>query len=234
MSNDPEEMEESLPAPTVEEKAEAPTEEEVPETEEERKAREAEYTRNLKKYRLEELVRQEAACVGLKALTAELKALGVVSAEAEYDGSGDSGDIASVGFYAADSKDVAVSDELERRFSDAAMDLVCHRHGGWEINEGSFGKVTLHVDAGKVNIDHNERHEECTSEESEVDINEEEQGDSGEESGKTEPAKPPEMTEEEISGLLYDNNRGLLSLSAARVAKLKSDFLKLTGRRYEG
>lgn len=85
-----------------------------------------------------------------KQIKAKHNLAGVVTIS--YDGSGDSGYIDSV------------SIEPERDLTDAqqdleelAYDVLERKHGGWEINEGSCGTITINFTDNTVHIEHNER-----------------------------------------------------------------------------
>jgi hypothetical protein len=189
--------------------------------------------------------RKEKTRLERKALVKDLRALGIATAQAEYDGSGDSGDIQSVEFLDAANQGVKLSDEVEKRFSDVVMDALCTTHGGWEINDGAYGTFTLDVGTGKAKLDHNERYTETNNSEDELDFGEG-GGDSSEDESTVEPAErspdaekdaaPARLAEtaDEISALLYDHRFGLVPLSTKRVVELKGRFREITGRKYEG
>jgi hypothetical protein len=203
---------------------------ERPETEEEKAAREAEAAQ----WEREARERAEKSRLECKAVMRDLKAAGVVLALVEYDGNGDSGDIESVVFLDAANQDVKVSDDLERRTSDTAMDFLCGEHGGWENGEGAYGTISFHVDTGKARIEHNERYESSELYESEIGFGEEELATVEEASGGAKLAPAPEQSVDEIRNLLYDNRWGRIPLSVERAAELKERFRLLTGRRFEG
>jgi hypothetical protein len=60
------------------------------------------------------------------------------------------------------------SGTLTRAVTDAFETILGDVHGGWEINEGSIGKVILDVATGKVRIAHNERVESTEYSETEL------------------------------------------------------------------
>lgn len=83
----------------------------------------------------------------------------------EYDGSGDSGYI----------NDVSI--EPERDISEAredleslAYELLENKFGGWEINSGSCGTITIDFATNKVRFNHNERIEEYETTDGEEDF----------------------------------------------------------------
>jgi hypothetical protein len=92
-----------------------------------------------------------------------------------FDGSGDSGQVEYVNFYAADGDEISV-DDLEFKYikhangekteymrsatdflEDVVYDILYDHYGGWEINDGSFGDVTFDATTGNMKIDFNER-----------------------------------------------------------------------------
>jgi hypothetical protein len=82
---------------------------------------------------------------------------GVVTIRIEYNGSGDSGEIDSVIFLSAEGKAVKIGDnDLIDAISEDARDLLPI---GWEIDEGSFGELTIDLVKGTVHRIHNERFE---------------------------------------------------------------------------
>ena len=129
-------------------------------------------------------------------LTRFLRQEGISKIEVTFDGYGDSGQIESVAIFAKD-KDVtgfaenkSVPDYVQhtgtsyssgshRKHSwkfnsncreaveDFCYDILQTKHGGWEINGGSFGSFTFDMtDEGlKIRLDMNERIEDCVSSE---------------------------------------------------------------------
>jgi hypothetical protein len=82
---------------------------------------------------------------------------GVATIAIEYDGGGDSGEITSVIFLSAEGQPVKIDDnDLTEAISDDACDLLPI---GWEINEGSYGEITIDLLNGIVHRVHNERFE---------------------------------------------------------------------------
>lgn len=69
-----------------------------------------------------------------------------------YDGYGDSGDVNDI--LISPSNDVEISKVEEGLLRDLAFQLLASRHGGWEINEGSNGSVTLDLQKGTIEHDH--------------------------------------------------------------------------------
>ena len=89
--------------------------------------------------------------------------------ELEYDGCGDSGAIERVNFISGVTQ---YKGRLPRnKFSSAwskekidfkeALEETCYQFlpDGWEINEGSFGKLVIDVTKKSIRVEHNERYE---------------------------------------------------------------------------
>lgn len=120
----------------------------------------------------------------------------VSSIEVTFDGCGDSGQVESVNYTDANGKSIDVSKKIVKgslttaymQYSQKTKQLeqvqskegtvreiieeICYdklgaSHGGWEINEGSYGTFHFDVAGRKVTLEYNERIEEVrTSEES--------------------------------------------------------------------
>lgn len=94
-------------------------------------------------------------------LPRRLKALGVKKVTIEYNGSGDEGFVEPPQFdgKAPDATKIEggelVLDALER----LAYDKLESVHPGWEINEGSFGTITIDVATWKLTGAHSDRYE---------------------------------------------------------------------------
>jgi hypothetical protein len=56
--------------------------------------------------------------------------------------------------HAQNGEPTLVTREKADEFEDAVFQLL---PGGWEINDGSYGVVTVDVASGKITVDHNER-----------------------------------------------------------------------------
>lgn len=93
-------------------------------------------------------------------LAQQLRQLGVEMVTAEYDGSGDSGQIEDPDF---GSKKAPAS--LVTAVQDLFYDLLEEHYAGWEINDGSFGEFRWDVRADSINLVHNMRIEEIEREE---------------------------------------------------------------------
>jgi hypothetical protein len=101
----------------------------------------------------------------LQSLFKDLREAGVAIVTVEYDGSGDSGDVQDVTL--EDAKGNKMGVDFDERCRSATYEALECRHGGWEINEGSFGNVVFDIRNGKVRFEHNERVMEATLHESE-------------------------------------------------------------------
>jgi hypothetical protein len=93
-------------------------------------------------------------------LLQQLRELGVESVTAEYDGSGDSGQIENPEF-----GPVEVPTALTTAVQDLFYDLLGELYGGWEINEGSFGQFIWNVREDNINLVYNGRIETYSTEE---------------------------------------------------------------------
>ena len=93
-------------------------------------------------------------------LAHQLRELGVEMVTADYDGSGDSGQIQDLEF-GSDKVPPALGTTVQDLFYDVLEDL----YGGWEINEGSFGQFRWDVAGDSINLVHNMRIEDCETEE---------------------------------------------------------------------
>ena len=124
--------------------------------------------------------RKEAA-VSRKNLIRALRDAGVTKVTVEFDGSGDSGNIYEpvfdppvknimdrevhdTTFEASDWSDGTLKKVVRNKSIRDLLDDVCYgilgaEHGGWEINEGSFGTFHINVEKDAVALDYNHRRE---------------------------------------------------------------------------
>ena len=104
----------------------------------------------------------------LKQLVADLKKKGIVLAETKYDGCGDSGQIEEVRLFnkKGETEDQDLRDKVEEAMGQALED----KHGGWEINDGSFGTIVLDVAKRSLTIQHNMRYTDYTESSDEIAI----------------------------------------------------------------
>lgn len=91
--------------------------------------------------------------LSVQAILAELRLLGVTAVECEYYGSGDSGSLEPLS-YKPD--DVQIPCELDEDLISRFNSELDARHPGWEIDDGSSGRIRLDVINGTLTIDHEE------------------------------------------------------------------------------
>lgn len=113
-------------------------------------------------------------------LTQFMRDNGISHITLQFDGCGDSGQIEEVAAYPEDKQDLIhseiatirhhhkysndkwelVTETIQADVSSLAEDVAYYvleqRHGGWEINEGSYGKIVINAD-GSGSIEYNER-----------------------------------------------------------------------------
>jgi hypothetical protein len=93
----------------------------------------------------------------LRKVCPELFLLGVAQVVAHYDGAGDSGDIDTI--YANNINGLYMawppkSGELRAAIEKAIWEFI---PGGFEINDGSFGDITIKIQTNEIVREHNER-----------------------------------------------------------------------------
>lgn len=125
----------------------------------------------------------------LKQFCSILEAARITRVEGDYDGSGDSGDM-SIWFFQerlpppptgtnqpaqisidrlneAAGKRLLIEGErplVTKEAYDEFLNGMWHMlPGGWEINDGSYGEVTLDVETRKITVEHNERYTDVNS-----------------------------------------------------------------------
>ena len=121
------------------------------------------------RYRREEKKRIAAAKKSLRYLAGALRFLGVQTVTAPYDGYGDDGTLEEITF--APVPPAGLPDGLREALREAFYQLL---PGGWEINEGSFGTLSLDAATGEANLDHEWREEEEDDEDEDDEDDEEE------------------------------------------------------------
>lgn len=89
---------------------------------------------------------------------AALEAAGITRVVIEYNGAGDEGWIDSI-TAEPDPDAIEYRTELYDTLKRQAYDLLEEHHGGWEINEGSTGTITLDVPFQRCRLNHGERYE---------------------------------------------------------------------------
>lgn len=90
----------------------------------------------------------------------QLRQRAVETVTAQYDGSGDSGQIEDPDFGS-----VEVPQGLSTAVHNLFYDLLEEHYGGWEINEGSFGQFVWNVKGDEITLEHNTRTESYETEE---------------------------------------------------------------------
>lgn len=97
------------------------------------------------------------------AVRAELRALGVASVHAEYDGVGDSGQIDQIGYlHGSDpAQSITVGEQTHARVEALLYALLELRHGGWENNDGASGTFSWDLVEGTLNHEHQQRYTDC-------------------------------------------------------------------------
>jgi hypothetical protein len=92
---------------------------------------------------------------------AQLRVTGAARVQLDYDGVEDSGNID--GPYLADADGVELETEipadLASTIDEAAWTLLRQHFAGWELNGGSYGSIQLHLEEGRIEIDHHWRSE---------------------------------------------------------------------------
>lgn len=89
----------------------------------------------------------------LLAFHGTLKAAGASVVTVEYNGGGDSGWWEEAAITREDGSEVKEFDA--ETLATLLMDLYVNNHfGGWEINEGADGVITLNVETGAVEVEH--------------------------------------------------------------------------------
>jgi hypothetical protein len=87
---------------------------------------------------------------GRTELAQQLRKLGVTTVTAEYNGSGDDGQIEAPEFGSVAVPSVMVTD-VENLFYELLEDL----YAGWENNEGGFGQFIWSLQEDRINLVHN-------------------------------------------------------------------------------
>jgi hypothetical protein len=85
-------------------------------------------------------------------LLQHLQKLGVETVTAEYNGSGDEGQIETPEF-----EPVEVPHDVVMAVENLFYGILGELYGGWEINEGSFGQIVWDVREDRINLVYNGR-----------------------------------------------------------------------------
>lgn len=98
-------------------------------------------------YNQREAEKKAALPAKLKALSQSLSEAGVAQVVAEYDGSGDSGQIDAIEYSDAESDEITdkVPELLRREVEDFFYAVLDVRYGGWENGDGASGKFEWSV-----------------------------------------------------------------------------------------
>jgi hypothetical protein len=103
--------------------------------------------------------------------------LGITEVFAEYDGSGDSGQIETPVFLSGQAppdeeepikRAVPVTAETSEKVLDLFYKLLEEKYAGWEINEGSYGQFEWDLATDKIQLTHNMRIESVETYEDEL------------------------------------------------------------------
>ncbi len=79
----------------------------------------------------------------------------VARIEVDYSGAGDSGNIDAVHFISKKGEESEMDDkEVREAVEEFAYAQLEEHYGGWEINDGSQGKMTIDVTNGKASFEH--------------------------------------------------------------------------------
>ncbi len=79
----------------------------------------------------------------------------------EYYGSGDSGDFENPVVTDSDAHELVISKELDETITNFMYDHLEKYHGGWEINEGSSGNITIDLMNRTIVVSHDEYYQEA-------------------------------------------------------------------------
>ncbi len=86
----------------------------------------------------------------------EMRRRKIATIRIEYSGSGDEGYFNDLVAISADGMEAAVPNDLGQWLENWGYDVLSQYCGGWEINEGSDGTITLDATSGTATLDHNE------------------------------------------------------------------------------
>ena len=125
----------------------------------------------------EKLQRAALRPANKSAVFAALAGAGVATVTVSFDGYGDSGQIESIGARDTANTDVPLPDRtisivaivwgqsapesrpmtLSEAIEHLVYDALSETHGGWELNEGSYGEFVFDVTAQEIRLDYHER-----------------------------------------------------------------------------
>jgi hypothetical protein len=136
-------------------------------------------TNFMKEYERQEKEALDKAKLVLKDVCAVLEPFGIIKVDATYDGAGDSGAVEDVSFFTQKGKydGELPTNKFQPLYSytnppepvdikQIIEDACCHfLPGGWEINEGSYGTLSVDVKTRTVTLEYNERYMDVNSRE---------------------------------------------------------------------
>jgi hypothetical protein len=122
-------------------------------------------------------IASELLTLNKTALFDALAAAGITTVIVNFDGCGDSGQIEAIEVRAGDEDRALPAVEIEiasanwgsatidrqtqplrEAIETLVYDVLSQTHGGWEINDGSYGDFTFDVASRTITLDYNERH----------------------------------------------------------------------------
>lgn len=92
----------------------------------------------------------------MKTMLEQLKAKGIALVEITFDGSGDSGGIEGIYCYTKNNQKVRAG-EMQQALEELGYAILDYHHIAFD-GEGCFGKISLEVESGKVEIEVNTRY----------------------------------------------------------------------------
>jgi len=118
----------------------------------EKKSDDTSYQDIMSKWHEEQQKRLETSRVALTQLLSTRPEIAQITIQ--YDGSGDQGCIQDVTARDSNENDLTLHTDLQYAVEDVAYDLLAVHCGGWEINEGSSGVITIDAKTLQGTIDH--------------------------------------------------------------------------------
>lgn len=96
-------------------------------------------------------------------IRSELRTLGVVTVEAQYDGIGDSGQIDEIKYLDGSNpaQSISVGDETHERVETLLYALLSLRHSGWENDDGAYGSFSWDLEEELLEHVHHQRFTDC-------------------------------------------------------------------------
>ncbi|AUR01750.1 MULTISPECIES: DUF6878 family protein [Rhodobacterales] len=88
-------------------------------------------------------------------LLSELRALGVICIEVQYEGYGDSGNVEDV---VVTPGTITLTEVMRRRVEDFGWDFAYALSPGFENNEGGYGELTWALETDKIDVSHSNRY----------------------------------------------------------------------------